>query len=49
MKNLSFLFIAFLLLNVSAYPQIIAEQTQEPIFFNVKSHDPNIKELTCLI
>ena len=45
MKNLLFLFIAFLLLNASVYPQIIAEQNQEPIFFNVKSHDPNIKEL----
>ena len=45
MKNLTLLFILFLLLNSSALPQIITEQTQEPIFFNVKSHDPNIKEL----
>ena len=46
MKNLSLLFIAFLLLQFTvAAQQIVTEQTNEPIFFKVKSHDTNITKL----
>jgi len=45
-KILSILFIAFLLLQFNTLAQqIITEQTNEPIFFKVTSHDSNIKEL----
>ena len=46
MKNLSLLFIAFLFLQFTVHAQqITREQTNEPIFFKVSSHDPNIKNL----
>ena len=44
MKNLSFLFIAFLLLNASTYSQILNEQTQEPILFNITNQNPNLEK-----
>jgi len=45
MRNLILLIVPFVLLQINLSAQIITEQTNEPIFFNVKSHDPTIKEL----
>jgi len=46
MRNLSILFIAFLFLQTSIFAQeIVIDQNYEPIFFDVKSHNPNISEL----
>jgi hypothetical protein len=45
MKNLALFFTVFLLLQFNTLAQIITEQTNEPVFFNITSHDPNIKEL----
>jgi hypothetical protein len=46
MKNLTLLFIAFLLFQfIVEAQQITREQTYEPIFFKVNSHDPNFKNL----
>ncbi len=44
-KNLFILFIAFLLIQFNTLAQIVTEQTRDPVFLNVTSHDPNIKEL----
>jgi len=45
MKNFLLFAVAICYFQLSIYPQILTEQTQEPIFFNVRSHDPNIQEL----
>ena len=46
MKNLSLLFIAFLLLQFTVEAQqSVTEQTNAPIFFKVKNHDTNITKL----
>ena len=46
MKNLSLLFIAFHLLQFNTLAQrTTSEQSHEPVFFKVRSHDQNIKEL----
>jgi C-terminal processing protease CtpA/Prc len=45
MKNFLLFAVAIFYFQLSVYPQIVTEQTQEPIFFNVRSHDPNIQEL----
>jgi len=46
MNKLFYFFIGFLLFQASAFAQQIrTEQTNEPLFFKVTSHDPNIREL----
>ncbi|MCJ7691244.1 MAG: S41 family peptidase, partial [Clostridiaceae bacterium] len=46
MKNLSLLFTAILILQLPLEAQqIITEQTNEPVFFKVRSHDPNFQKL----
>jgi hypothetical protein len=46
MKGVYTFLIAFLLLQASASPQqIITEQSNEPIFFKVRSHDTNFKNI----
>jgi hypothetical protein len=46
MKKLFLLFIVYLLLpNLSSAQEILTEEVTEPVFFNVVSHDPNIREL----
>ena len=45
MKSLSLLFIAFLFIQLTSLAQIVTEQSHEPVFFKVTSHDSNITEL----
>jgi hypothetical protein len=45
MKNFLLFAVAICYFQLSIYSQVVTEQTQEPIFFNVRSHDPNIQEL----